>query len=71
MTENLASYMLMCKCEPTFALADFARRMVLLGINAAQDETDMKQRIMIARLDGHLTFEEAERMISERGLKHD
>ena len=54
----------------TFDRAGFAKRMVLMGIDAADDPTDMKQRIMTAREHGHLSDEETTAMIRDRGLKH-
>ena len=54
--------------SPMFDLRAFAKRVVMLGIDAADDKTDMKERIMTAYEHGHLTAEEAEVLIVARGL---
>lgn len=54
--------------SPVFDLREFAKRVVRIGIDAAEDKTDMKERVMIAYEDGHLTAEEAEVLIVARGL---
>lgn len=54
--------------SPMLDLRSFAKRVVMLGIDAAADKTDMKGRIMLAWEHGHLTEEEAEVLIVARGL---
>lgn len=54
--------------NPVFDLRSFASRIVLVGIDAAEGSADMKERIMIAWEHGHLSADEAEVMIVERGL---
>lgn len=52
-----------------FDLRAFAKRLIEAGIKAADDPSDMKERIMIAYEHGHLTAEEAEVWIVLQGLE--
>ena len=53
-----------------FDLGAFARAVVLSGIEAVQDDpSEMKERIMQARLDDYLTDEETREWIVRYGLE--
>lgn len=51
-------------------LGSLFKPIILRAIYAAPSKAEMKERIMIARLDGHIGFDEAEAMIRDNGLVH-
>ena len=54
--------------NPVFDLRAFAKRIVVMGIDACDEPAEMKARIMWAYENKMLTAEEAEVLIVLRGL---
>ncbi|MBK9496661.1 MAG: hypothetical protein IPO08_19605 [Xanthomonadales bacterium] len=55
---------------PTYDLASFARRIVIAGVKNARgkSDTELKERVMLARECGFMTDEETEFYIAAWGL---
>lgn len=51
------------------SLGDVLKRLIIRSIEQCDDPQERKERIMIARADGHLTGTEASDLITILGLK--